>query len=84
LHLEINVLTKPTPVPSWQEIKLGQDGIVLKKGDRQAVFLPKVAPEFGWDLQQTLGQLSLKAGLSLDAWRQDAQFEVFQSQIYNN
>lgn len=82
LDLEINVLTKPTPIPSWQDIKLGEDGIVLKKGDRQAVFLPKVASEFGWDLQQTLAQLSVKAGLSPDAWRQGAQFEVFQSQIF--
>jgi len=82
LEIEINVLTKPSPVPSWQDIKLGEDGIVLKKGEHQAVFLPKVAPEFGWDLQETLGQLSLKAGLSPDAWRQGTQFEIFQSQVF--
>jgi len=83
LDLEINILTKPIPVSSWQDIKLGQDGIVLKKGGRQAVFLPKVATEFGWDLPQTLTQLSLKAGLAPDDWRDGAQFEVFQSEIFN-
>ena len=83
LDLEINILTKPAIISSWEDIKLGQDGVILKKGDRQAVFLPKVATEFGWDLPQTLGELSVKAGLSPDAWRQGSQFEVFQSQIFD-
>lgn len=82
LDLEINVLTKPTPIASWHDIKLGEDGIILKKAGRQAVFLPKVPTEFGWDLAQTLGQLSLKAGLSPVDWY-DAEFEVFQSQVFN-
>jgi AmmeMemoRadiSam system protein B/AmmeMemoRadiSam system protein A len=82
LDIEINVLSKPSPILSWQDIELGKDGVVLKKGDRQAVFLPKVATEFGWNLQETLGQLSLKAGLPADGWRQGTQLEVFQSQVF--
>lgn len=82
LTIEISVLTVPHFISNWQDIKLGQDGIVLHKSGRQSVFLPKVATEFGWDLPQTLSQLSLKAGLSLYDWQQDAQFEVFQSQSF--
>ena len=83
LSIEISVLTVPHFISSWQDIKLGQDGIVLHKIGRQSVFSPKVATEFGWDLPQTLSQLSLKAGLSLYDWQQDAQFEVFQSQSFS-
>ncbi len=83
LTIEISVLTKPRTIANWQEIKLGQDGIVLRKGRSQSVFLPKVAIEFGWDLPQTLSQLSLKAGLSVYDWQENAQFEIFQSQSFS-
>ena len=48
--------------------------------DRQSVFLPHVATEFGWSLTETIEQLALKAGLDKDAWsRPEATFEVFES-----
>ncbi len=84
LSLEISVLTEPAAIPRWQDIKLGQDGIVLRKSGHQAVFLPKVATEFGWDLQQTLSQLAMKAGLLPFDWQQDAQFEIFQGQSFSD
>lgn len=84
LSLEINVLTKPVSIPGWQDIKLGQDGIVLRKSGHQAVFLPKVATEFGWDLPQTLSQLAIKAGLLPFDWQKDAQFEIFQGQSFSD
>ncbi len=83
LTAEINLLTVPKPIDNWQDIKLGQDGIVLRKGGKQSVFLPKVPTEFGWDLEQTLSELSLKAGLSLYDWQDGAQFEVFQGQSFS-
>lgn len=79
IRLEISVLTPPQRVPSYRDIVLGSDGIVLSKHDRQAVFLPFVATEFGWDLKQTLQQLSLKAGLHENDWQTGAQFDLFQS-----
>ncbi|UCE47020.1 MAG: AMMECR1 domain-containing protein, partial [Phycisphaerales bacterium] len=58
------------------------DGVVLNKDNRSAVFLPQVAPEQGWDLDQTLTQLSLKAQLPGDAWKQGASFLVFQADVF--
>ncbi len=82
IQIEISALTTPTPVSSPQEIRIGIDGMVLNKDGRSAVFLPQVAPEQGWDLETTLGQLSLKAGLPPDAWKQGASFLVFQADVF--
>lgn len=82
LVLEISVLTPPRSVPSWRQIVIGRDGIVLQKDGRSAVFLPQVAGEQGWDLEQTLSQLAAKAGLPPDAWKAGAHFLVFQATVF--
>jgi AMMECR1 domain-containing protein len=41
-----------------------------------------VATETGWDLNTFLSNLSLKAGLSPDAWKSGATFEVFTAQVF--
>lgn len=81
LTIELNVLTVPTPVASAQQIRLGIDGIIFYHGDRQAVFLPAVATEQGWNLEQTLSQLASKAGLDQNAWKRNSRFEIFQSLV---
>ena len=79
LLIDINVLTPPKRVDSYDKIRIGTDGVLMYKQGRQSVFLPSVATEFGWNLQETLSQLSVKAGLSADAWKQGAHFDTFQS-----
>jgi AMMECR1 domain-containing protein len=54
----------------------------MKKNGSGAVFLPQVAPEQGWDVSQMLTQLSLKAGLPPDAWKEGASFLVFQADVF--
>jgi len=82
IAIEISALTRPKSVPSSDNIRIGTDGIVLNKAGRSAVFLPQVAPEQGWDLSETLTQLSTKAGLAADDWKQDAAFLVFQADVF--
>lgn len=82
IKIEVNVLTAPKRVPSYHDIRIGTDGIFMHCQGKQSVFLPSVASEYGWTLEKTLEQLSLKAGLPPDAWREDAYFEVFQSQAF--
>ena len=69
IEIEISVLTPPTPVASARDIKVGTDGVLLFCRGRQSVFLPHVATEFGWDLDEMLNQLTLKAGLPAQAWK---------------
>jgi AmmeMemoRadiSam system protein B/AmmeMemoRadiSam system protein A len=81
ITIEISILTPPRPVGSWKEIEIGRHGMVLSKGGRSAVFLPQVAPEQGWGIEETLTHLSMKAGLPPDAWRTGADYLVFEAQV---
>jgi AmmeMemoRadiSam system protein B/AmmeMemoRadiSam system protein A len=82
ITIEISALTEPGPVSSYNEIRIGTDGIVLNKAGKSAVFLPQVAGEQGWDLNKTLTQLSLKAKLKADDWKEGASFLVFQADVF--
>lgn len=82
LQIDINVLTPPTPVGNYKDIKLGQDGVILYKNLKQAVFLPSVATEFGWTLEEMLSQLSIKASCGRDGWRTGCRFDIFQAQSF--
>ncbi len=82
LKIEISALTVPHTIDSYNQIRLGTDGIVLEKEGRKALFLPQVATEQNWTLAETLTQLSLKAGLPPDAWKQGATFQVFQAEVF--
>lgn len=83
IEIEINVLTPPRRIATYNDIVLGRDGIVLFKYGHQAVFLPTVPTEFGWDLAETLTQLSKKAGLEPNDWRDGAKFDTFQSELFS-
>ena len=82
LEVEVTVLSPRQPVASWRDIRLGTHGIVLQKGDKAALFLPQVAPEQGWTLDETLIALSEKAGLPPDGWKDGASFSVFTGQAF--
>ncbi|MBN2294310.1 MAG: AmmeMemoRadiSam system protein B, partial [Pirellulales bacterium] len=82
INFEISVLTPPQPVASAADIVVGKHGVVLKKDGRSAVFLPQVAVEQGWDRETMLSELSQKAGLPGDAWREGASFEVFEAIVF--
>jgi uncharacterized protein (TIGR00296 family) len=75
-------MTVPQPVDSPDKIRIGTDGVILKKQGKSALFLPQVAPEQGWNLDQMLTQLSLKADLPPDAWKEGTEFMVFQAIVF--
>jgi len=81
LKMEISVLSPLRPITSPEAFQVGKQGIVLDKDGRRAVYLPEVASRFGWNREQTLDQLALKAGLARDAWKaEDVRLSVFTSQ----
>ena len=82
LRMKISALTPPRDVDSFRDIELGRHGIVLRKGNRRAVYLPEVAIGQGWDLPTTLTHLSRKAGLPGNAWESGAQFRVFEAIVF--
>jgi uncharacterized protein (TIGR00296 family) len=72
--VEVSVLTppesirdvKPEQYPSI--VRVGVDGLIIKRGGRSGLLLPQVATEWGWDSDEFLSQTCVKAGLSPDAW----------------
>ena len=82
LTLEVSALTPLRTVDGPAGIIIGRHGILLGRQGRQAVFLPQVATEQGWDLPTTLSQLCRKAGLPADAWREGATLRVFEADVF--
>lgn len=81
INIEISVLAPKKKISDWRKIKLGQDGVLLKQGFRQATFLPQVAIETGWDLKTFLSNLCLyKAQLPSDCY-QNPKTEIFVYQV---
>ena len=82
IEIEISILTPYQPIRNANEIVLGQDGIVLRKNGNQAVFLPQVATEQGWNRQEFLDNLCKKAGLEDGCWQDDAELFTFQAVVF--
>jgi hypothetical protein len=85
VEIEISVMTPLRRAADYRAIRLGRDGVVIRDGHAQAVFLPQVATETGWTLDEFLGQLCLKARLERSAYRasRSMQFFVFQAQVFS-
>jgi MEMO1 family protein len=70
INIEISVLSPLKKIANPDEIELGKHGIYMKKGTKTGTFLPQVANETGWDLNEFLGHCSQdKAGLGWDGWK---------------
>ena len=81
IDIEISVLSPPREIPGPEGFQVGTHGIIIEKQGKRAVFLPQVAPEQGWNREETLSHLARKAGLSSDAWREGTQFWIFEAQV---
>ncbi len=80
IDVSISVLTALESVPSLNDIVIGRDGVVLQHGRHSAVYLPQVAIEQGWNLEEMLASLSQKAELPAMAWKdKDTHYQIFQS-----
>ncbi len=83
IKVEISVLTPPRKVEEIEEIKLGRDGIIIKKGYNQGLLLPQVATECDWDLSTFLEHTCHKAGLPEDAWQdKETEIWIFSAEIF--
>ena len=81
VNIEISILSPMKRIYDYKKIRLGIDGVWIKKGFQSGVFLPQVATETGWDLDTFLGNLCAhKAGLSYDAYK-DPNTEIYIYQV---
>jgi AmmeMemoRadiSam system protein A len=82
VRLSVSVLGPITPIPSPDAIVVGVHGVCLALGRFRSVFLPEVAREQGWDLEELLDQLARKAGLRRRGDREDAALAVFETACF--
>jgi AmmeMemoRadiSam system protein A len=77
LDVEISVLSPLKRTNEPLSLRLGVDGIYIKKGCASGCFLPQVATEAGWSKEEFLSYCCAhKAGLPADAWK-DLATEVY-------
>jgi len=81
IEIEISVLSPMIKISDYKKIRMGTDGVWIKKGFRSGVYLPQVATDTGWDCETFLRNLcSSKAGLPADAYK-DANTEIYIFQV---
>jgi hypothetical protein len=66
-----------------EEISIGRDGLIVRRGERRGLLLPQVPTERGWGPVTFLDQTSRKAGLPPGSWRDpETVVERFTAQIF--
>lgn len=77
LDIEISVLSPLQRTDDPLSLRLGADGIYIRRGCASGCFLPQVATETGWSKEEFLSYCCAhKAGLDADAWK-DPETEVY-------
>lgn len=76
LEYEISVLTPFHRMQDVNELRIGEHGLLVRRGEDMGVLLPQVATEQHWDRNTFLQQACLKTGLDENAWR-DEETDVF-------
>jgi len=82
LNIELSVLSPLKKIENTSEIQLGKHGIYIVKGHKSGVFLPQVATETGWSLEEFLGHCARdKAGLEWEGWK-TADIFIFTATVF--
>lgn len=83
IDIEISVLTPMKRINHINQIELGRHGIYIKKGYHSGTFLPQVAKETQWTLEEFLGHCARdKAGIGWDGWR-DAELYTYEAIVFD-
>jgi AmmeMemoRadiSam system protein A len=70
LAVSVSVLGPRRPLPEPRAVRVGVDGLSVKSGWHRGVLLPGVAALHGWDAEEFLKHVCLKAGLHARAWQE--------------
>ncbi|MDR2480357.1 MAG: AmmeMemoRadiSam system protein A [Treponema sp.] len=82
-RIEISVLSPMTPCPNPRQVTVGVHGLYLVRGGRAGVLLPQVPVEQGWDLDEYLDYICIKAGLPAHSYNApDAALYTFTAVVF--
>lgn len=72
----------PEDLPS--AVDVGRHGLIISLGGARGLLLPQVPVEWGWDAIEYLENLSMKAGLHRNAWKDpDTQLSWFTGEVFS-
>lgn len=90
ITVEVTLLTPPRDIdfsgPSdlLSKVRVGRDGLIIECRGRRGLLLPQVPVEWGWDAEEYLANLSVKAGLPPSAWTWDgARIQSFEGEVFS-
>jgi hypothetical protein len=87
--IELSILTPPRimevqkPEDYFKKIKIGRDGLIIRRGSWSGLLLPQVPVEWNWTKEEFLNHTCSKAGLPGDCWKKkDTEVFVFSGIIF--
>jgi AmmeMemoRadiSam system protein A len=85
LEIEISVLSPLQEINDISEIEVGVHGLIVQQTFYKGLLLPQVAVEYGWDRESFLEHTCVKAGLSKNAWKDEAStIKIFSAEIFSD
>lgn len=89
ITFEVTVLTPPKkidvkdPMEYSSNIKIGQDGLIVKFGYNSGLLLPQVPVEYEWNEKEFLEHTCEKAGLPKECWKnKETEIQKFQGIVF--
>ncbi len=76
LEYEVSVLSPLRRALDTRDIKVGEDGLLMKNGGYEGLLLPQVPVEQKWDRQTFLEETCVKAGMPRECWK-DENTDIF-------
>jgi AmmeMemoRadiSam system protein A len=82
-QIEISALSPMSVCPDPRQVKVGVHGLYLIRGGRAGVLLPQVPVEQGWNLDEYLDYICVKAGLPPNSYdAPDATLYTFTAVVF--
>ena len=82
LQIEISALSPLYPIPP-EQVQVGVHGLMIVKGEKKGLLLPHVPLAYGWEREELLANLCLKAGLGMDDWRSgNVELHAFETEVW--
>ena len=89
ITFEVTILSPPKEIQVSDtnqiptKIKVGKDGLIIKRGFFSGLLLPQVPFDYGWNETEFLDHTCEKAGLPSDSWKKtDTQVMKFEGIIF--
>lgn len=82
-EVELSVLTPLEPIAA-ADVEAGKHGLLVSQGRARGTLLPQVATQYGWDREEFLAQVCIKAGLPREAWKdEDCRLAAFTADVFS-